>query len=774
MLLLAALVAGCSRAHYRESADRETYPIIAEREVSPAYDVGRTHVEPPPGSRLADLFDPDHPPKPPDDPAAALFMDHPDGMHGSKHWGRYGYTDRIEPPGWEQCLGLDQKGVLKLDQDKSVELALLDSREYQTALEDVYLQALTLTLNRFEFDLHWFGRNATTYTHFGTGSFPTETNTLTVNSDLGFTRNFAAGGQLLVDFANALTYEYTGHTSQVRSNIAVQFIQPLLRNFGRQVRLETLTQAERDTLYAVRTFARFRKQFWAGVAVESGGYLDLLLIVQQLRNARFNLKQQEETYRLYYELFRGGRRSVVELDQIFQSLLQARLAVIQSEVGLQNSLDRFKTQLGLPPRIPVELDDSFLGQFVLTDPSLERLRDDLDAFQRERVKNLDQPPPADAQRTHFAALRRLADRLPAAFASAVADLDKWSARLDRPARPGEDPEQRERARTAYADLRKQLPEAEADLKQVREAIERHRAAVADDNLKASWEAITADVKVLIALLDTAIAVQTQSRIYLIELPEVEADEGEAIAYAKQNRLDLQNFLGQVTDQWRKVTVAANQLRGDVNVVVNSNVVTQPGRMNPFAFSADASSYSVGLAIDGPLNRMAERNAYRASLITYQRAKRAYVALSDQVELQIRRDLRQLTQIRLSFEISRQSVLSASRQVENSKLQLVRPGGGGGGPGGGGGGDTVTLNLLQAYGQQLSALNSLVSNYISYEQQRVQLLLDLEALQLDQRGYPANVPTGTARTPVDGPPAEAGERLHAPQPIPPPARGPGGP
>ncbi len=297
--------------------------------------------------------------------------------------------------------------------------------------------------------------------------------------------------------------------------------------------------------------------------------------------------------------------------------------------------------------------------------------------------------------------------------------------------------------------------------------------MADDTRKASWEAITADVKALIALLDTAIAIQTQSRIYLIELPEVQADEAQAVAYAKQNRLDLQNLLGQVTDAWRQVTVAANKLRGDVNVVANANVVTQPGRLSPVAFTADASSYSVGLQIDGPLNRVAERNAYRASLITYQRAKRAYVAGSDQVELQIRRDLRQLNQLRLSFEISRQQVLSAARQVENSKLQLVRPGGGGGPVGGGGGGgDTVTLNLLQAYATQLSNLNALVSNFISYEQQRVQLLLDLEALQLDQRGFPANAP-GTPHPATDGPPPEAGERLAAPQPVPPPARTPAG-
>ena len=42
-----------------------------------------------------------------------------------------------------------------------------------------------------------------------------------------------------------------------------------------------------------------------------------------------------------------------------------------------------------------------------------------------------------------------------------------------------------------------------------------------------------------------------------------------------------------------------------------------------------------MQFDGPLNRMAQRNAYRASLILYQRARRAYMQLSDNIELDVR-------------------------------------------------------------------------------------------------------------------------------------------
>jgi hypothetical protein len=804
-LLVLALAAGCTRSHYRKAADRDAYPILDERVVSPAYAIGRTRLEPAPESRLADPFDPDRPPKPPDDPAAALFMDRPGWPHdskpgacdgppylrfppslrGSRKWGTDGHTDQIEPPGWLDALGLDERGVLKLDQDRAVEIALLNSRDYQSALEELYLQALTLTLNRFEFETRWFGRNATTFTHVGAGGFPAETNTLEVNSGLGFARSFAAGGQLLVDFANALVYEYSGGSSQVRSNLAVSFVQPLLRGAGRKVRLEALTQAERDTLYAVRQFARFRKSFWAGVAVgaSSGGggsfspvgsfsatgafggvpgltggvsfggfggrngYLDLLLLVQRLRNSVANLERQEETYRLYEELFRGGRASVVELDQFFQSWQDARLDVIEAETGLQDALDAFKLQLGLPPRLPVELDDSLLDLFVLTDPALDRLRDELEAFQRARLRELDQVPPVAALARNFDALRGLADRVPGVLDKAADDLARWGQQLDRPDRPGDDPEQRARARSAYEVLKKQLPDVVSDMKKAAAAIAAHKQELTEQTRKQSWEALNEDVKAVLSVADSVIAIQTQARIYLIELPEVDAKEAEAVAFARENRLDLQNQLGTVTDAWRKVTVAANALRSDVAVVLDANLGTDPDHKRPLNFAAEASRYAVGVRIDGPLNRMAERNQYRATLIGYQQAKRAYVELSDSIELQIRSDLRALNLLRVSFEISRQQLLAAARQYENARLTLLGP------RDRRSANDTTTLNLQQALTRLQGARNSLASSFINYEQQRVQFLLDLEALQLDQKGFPCN---GSARSgrPGSGNPPDA--------------------
>ncbi|MGV3609039.1 MAG: hypothetical protein ACO1RA_21720 [Planctomycetaceae bacterium] len=732
-LLVLCVFTGCTRARYRTWADRETQPIIAERIVQPQYDVGRTEVEPAPSSRLHDPFDPDHPPKPTDDPAAATFMQNPGGLRGARNWDKYGTTDELESPLWQSTLKLDESGVAQLDQTSAVELMLLNSREYQTSIEDVYLSALALTLNRFDFALQWFGNTSAAYNHFGSGGAPTETNTLTVPSNIGFTRNLASGGQIVTDFANSFVFEYNNGTKRWGSNLRFSLLQPLLRGASRRVRLEGLTQQERNVLYSVRNFARFRKQLWASTAIQGGGYLDLQLALQTLRNNEANLKRQEETFRLYNETFLAGRSSPLARDQSFQGVLGARLSVIQAEISLQNQLDAYKLRLGIPPSVPIALDDSFLDVFILTDSDLEDLRSQIEDFQRERFAELDAPPTVEALPTHFDTLRAFAVQLPALLTRVSGGLEDWKKRLDRPEPNISQFDKDIHAQTlrTYESLLQQVTTISEEITKAEEAIDEHKQDVTEERRKESWEALVTDINRVLTQLDAIISIQSQTKIYQISLPEIQLTEETSLDFAKQNRLDLQNQLGRVTDSWRKVWVSANALRGGLSVSSTANLATDPTKLHPLDFASDVSSYTVGVQFDGPLNRMAERNAYRASLIAYQREKRNYLALSDTIEQQVRRDLRQLKQLRLNFEISRQSLLVAARQVESARLALISPSAQNT--------DSLatTTQLFTALSNLVNSRNAFAGNYINYEQQRIQLLLDLEALQLDQRGFPTD-------------------------------------
>jgi outer membrane protein TolC len=183
-----------------------------------------------------------------------------------------------------------------------------------------------------------------------------------------------------------------------------------------------------------------------------------------------------------------------------------------------------------------------------------------------------------------------------------------------------------------------------------------------------------------------------------------------------------------------VTVAANALRSDLNVRLGASLLTPPDARNPVDFANDYSRYQVGFEFDGPLNRQAERNQYRASLITYQRARRDYMALSDQVELQVRTGLRSLRQLRVNFEIARQQLLVAARQLAIERRLLTAPITA---QAVGRDDNAAVLRILNAQQQLLNARNDLAASFFGYEQQRVRLLINLEALLLDPRGFPCN-------------------------------------
>src|SRR5262249_7989190 len=137
--LLAALLAmpfagGCSRAYYRRQADRQSYAAIDERNCDPRWALPRIDVEPAPESRLADPYDPDRPPMPPDDPTAHTYMHCAYGMRGYRKWHRNGDAPSIEDQAWLSSLPLGPEGALPLTPVSAVEVGLLNSREYQNQM----------------------------------------------------------------------------------------------------------------------------------------------------------------------------------------------------------------------------------------------------------------------------------------------------------------------------------------------------------------------------------------------------------------------------------------------------------------------------------------------------------------------------------------------------------------------------------------------------------------------------------------------------------------
>lgn len=721
------LVLGCSADWYRKDADAETYSTLAEKVNDARWKVPVRAIEPDYRSRLFDPNNPDCPPMPPDDPAANEYMRCANGMRGWKHWYDNGALSSVENQTWESALQYSPDGVLKLNREEAVRVALMHSREYQTRVEQLYLTALGLTLNRFEFAVQWFARSSLDYTHAGSSSFPSESNTLGLSNGFGFNKAFAAGGQFAVNLLNSFTWEYVGKTNSVSSGISMSFLQPFLRGFGRHVRMEGLTQGERSLLYDVRNFARFRKQF--ALNISTNEYLAILLQAQQIRNQELNIKSQEQNYQLQSALRLTGSISSVEEDQAFSQYVSALAAVQQSKANLENSLDRYKITLGLPPRIKVRLDLDLLKPFELVAPELENFKEEVEKFQIE-IRKHDYKEAGNQLSSDWQEMEKLRGQVgkyQELVKKEFATLDGKLKKTNKSGRDDISEEESKRTKESLTKINELLETIEKEVPDLKEKLAKEAALPlnTEDARKTSWTVMQSRMRELSNIVGGLYVLQTQIRVNLIELQPLELEEALGIQEALENRLDLMNGRAGVVDSWRQVYIAENRLKGVLNVVADANINTAPDASNPFDFSAQASRYRVGVQFEGPLNRQAERNAYRQTQIQFQQRRREFMLQEDEIVISIRTGLRNLEAQRRNFTLTKSALIASAKAVEAGQFNVLLETQGVA--------RSDSLTLLNNYQNLLNQKNTLISSWVAYEQTRLQLLLNLERLQVDDTG-----------------------------------------
>ncbi|MCR9120374.1 MAG: hypothetical protein NXI22_25840, partial [bacterium] len=217
---------GCSRAFYRQQADAQVESLIAQKAQEGPWTLdGDYTVNVPRGSRMYDPFSPDQPPQPPDDPASHQLMDFVDGKRGYPGWGANGFTNQVEGPYWINTLPSDGSNGILLNQDNAIRLSLLHSPSFQSEQETLYLSALDVSLERFQFDTQLFAGIDVGYEQGSRlrnpgGSSSTLTTTLDSNGERGISaqRMTATGGTLLVGIANSLMWQFSGPDSHTATS----------------------------------------------------------------------------------------------------------------------------------------------------------------------------------------------------------------------------------------------------------------------------------------------------------------------------------------------------------------------------------------------------------------------------------------------------------------------------------------------------------------------------------------------------------------------------
>ena len=747
VLITAVLCTGCSRDAYRKLADGDAYHLLKTRQFDSRWELPGRTVEPDPRSRLADLHDPDCGPLPPDDLAASGYMRRPyNSRKQIDYWDKRGNADAIDSEHWLEFLPYNEEGEVVLDKQLTVDLALLHSREFQTQVERLHTQALSLSANRFEYMLNWLGGTTTSFAASDDGVDANRD--LGQASRLGFSRSLATGGQFAANLANSMTWNLGGNGSSNFSagNLALTLTQPLLRGAFRHVRTESLTQSERSLLYAVRDFARFRRQFYLDTVSQ---YLDLMFQAQSVRIEEENLENLALRLEEHEELFRLQKVSPIQVDQVFQSYQSGRIRLINSEQSLQTAMDAFKFRLGLPARVQIRLDESILTSFEVNSPELVKLQEDAEALEQSMMEYI--PPDELAPKTLLddveAKTKQYAEALAKLKPQVDKELEQWLEKLES-SKPADDASEVEktdfvqqeklalRVKTAMQALDEQINgKKSTDGSQKSDAKDEEDENFSpvpgiDDDQPADakrWRILQHEIARFGGLKDriaTLFVYQTQIRLFLIEIKPLEIEEQTAVEIALGNRLDLMNSRAAVVDSYRAVEIAADNLQSDLNVSASADLRTDPTRDNAFRFDGDENQYQLGLQFDGPLNRLSERNSYRAAQLAYQQQRRAYMADEDSIVNSVRANIRQLRTNRFSFQIARQQLIAATRQVEQSQLNLKE---------GREGDSSPTQDLLQALETLKDNKNSLISSWIQYETSRISLFVDLEFLKLDDNG-----------------------------------------
>ena len=334
IVILFVFVFGCSRDHYRESADKEVYEAIAGK------------------LSLVPNMDPNYSLEP------TVDLDLNKYPINEKEIEFFGKDKAIEIGARILCL------------EDALDIAVHHNRQYQNEREILYLEALSLTLSRHRFTPIFSAGGASDYQETrteeeiaaGVDELITERQ-VNLSGQVGASMLLKAGGRIAADFTTDFLRYLAGDGRLPTSSVLVGTLsQPLLRGAGYKVAMENLTQAERNLLYSLREFTRFRQEFTVEVVAE---YYRVLQDRDRVRNAwqayqNFQANVKRETAR-----YEEGLARKADLAELQESELTNEQDWISAFRNYRESLDRFKITLGLTTNAPIILDDEELSLLAI-------------------------------------------------------------------------------------------------------------------------------------------------------------------------------------------------------------------------------------------------------------------------------------------------------------------------------------------------------------------------------------------------------------------------
>ena len=349
-LLLTLGLAGCTTNYYRKSADREAYSTLKKKSAQvPNADTNFT-------------------------------------IEQTNTISLEGFPVSSVVPDYFGDDGKSEAGARILRLEDALDLATKYSRIYQTRKEQLYLSGLTLTLIRHQF--------TPIFSASGNGGISGQTETAVkyeidtitgqikpvLSDELVEQRrvsgNASVGASWLIRDVGRITTALTGDflrfiTGNTRvtssSQLSATFLRPILRDSGFKQQGEALIQAERQMLYDLRDFTRYRKDFSVQIAT---AYYGVLGSRDAVRNSFLNLQSSRKNAERTRALAAEGRVTSADLGRLEQQELSTESTWIAAIRGYRQALDNFKILLGISVDANVLLDDGELEALQIRHPEL--------------------------------------------------------------------------------------------------------------------------------------------------------------------------------------------------------------------------------------------------------------------------------------------------------------------------------------------------------------------------------------------------------------------
>ena len=200
------------------------------------------------------------------------------------------------------------------------------------------------------------------------------------------------------------------------------------------------------------------------------------------------------------------------------------------------------------------------------------------------------------------------------------------------------------------------------------------------------------------------------------LPPLPVTDSIGYRLATTNRLDVLNVIDRFEDSKRKVKVAKRDLLPGLSLVADVSLKDQFYD----SFDHKQNARSGGLKIDLPFNRLPERNAYRSSLIAFERQIRELAAELDSLLDDVRANARNLKLQRQNYftELEARKNAEENLQATQQRLRVGFPG-------------VRTRDIITAQDALLQAQLSVSRAIVGYHKIRLKLLKDMGILDTSQ-------------------------------------------